>query len=347
MVGYDILEARSRRPLARRIAERVGVVEPHRLDERQCLLEVLLRLAREPDDDVGREGDAGNGPAQRRDHLQVAVAIVAPQHPLEHARAAALHRQVHVLADRGRLGHGAEHAVAEVGGVGRGEAQPRQARHVADRAQQVGEVVLAVPVAVDRLAKERDLRRAARREALDLAHHVVQLAAPLRATRHRNDAEGAPIIAATLDRHERRHGGLARRWDVLVVLPRLELDRGSAFAPAGPGDELGQPAVAIGPDDQVHLRHASEQPLPEALRHAADHAEHVARSLVLLQLAEAREHALLGVIAHGAGVHKQHVCLRGVVGADIPLPTQDAEHQLGVRHVHLAAVGLDVDARHG
>jgi len=252
-----------------------------------------------------------------------------------------------VLAHDRRLGQRGEHAVGEVSGVRRGEPQPAQPRHRADRAQQVGEVVPAVRVAVDRLTKQRDLRRAARREALDLAHHVTQLAAPLGATRHRNDAEGAPIIAATLDRHERRHRGGAHRRDVLVVLPALELDLGGALAPARPGDQLGQPAVAVGPDDQVHLRHTREQPLPEALRHAADHAEHVARSLVLLQLAEAREHALLGVIAHRAGVHEQHVRLGGVVGADIPLPTQDAEHQLGVRDVHLAAVGLDVDARHG
>src|SRR5205823_12351805 len=99
------------------------------------------------------------------------------------------------------------------------------------------EVVLAVPVAVDRLAKERDLRRAARREALDLAHHVLQLAAPLGATRHRNNAEGAPIIAATLDRHERRHGSAPHRRYVLVMLPALELDRRGALARPGAGDQ--------------------------------------------------------------------------------------------------------------
>src|SRR2546425_7891892 len=31
---------------------------------------------------------------------------------------------------------------------------------------------------------------------------------------------------------------------------------------------------------------------------------------------------------------------------DVTLPREDAEHQLGIRDVHLTAVGLDIDARH-
>ena len=32
---------------------------------------------------------------------------------------------------------------------------------------------------------------------------------------------------------------------------------------------------------------------------------------------------------------------------DVPIRRELAEHQLGITHVHLAAVGLDVDRRHG
>jgi hypothetical protein len=61
-----------------------------------------------------------------------------------------------------------------------------------------------------------------------------------------------------------------------------------------------------------------------------------------LQLAHAPDHPLLGVVADGTGVHQHHVGVHRLVGADVALPTQEPEHQLGVGHVHLAAVGLDV-----
>src|SRR5205814_2235362 len=80
----------------------------------------------------------------------------------------------------------------------------------------VGEVVLAVSADVDRLANNRDIRPAARRAAHNLTHHILQLAAPSRATRPRNDAEAAPIIAAPLHRHDRRHGSPPHRWYVFV-----------------------------------------------------------------------------------------------------------------------------------
>ena len=114
----------------------------------------------------------------------------------------------------------------------------------------------------------------------------------------------------------------------------------------GEADELGQVAVRVRADDQVDLGDALEQHGAEPLRHAADHAEHVAGPLVALQLAHAADHPLLGVVPHGAGVDQHDVGVGRIVGAHVALAAQDAEHELGVRHVHLAAVGLDVDALH-
>src|SRR5207249_9933068 len=66
---------------------------------------------------------------------------------------------------------------------------------------------------------------------------------------------------------------------VLVMLPALELDLRGALPRARPRDQLGEPAVAVRPDHQIDLRHPLEQPRPETLRHAADHAQHVAPAL--------------------------------------------------------------------
>ena len=252
-----------------------------------------------------------------------------------------------MLAHRGRLRHGRHRALGEVRGIGRREPHAPHACDTPHRAQQVGKVVRAVVVAVDRLAKERHLGGAARGEVRHLAHHVLQLAAPLRPPRHRNDAEGAPIIAAPLHRHEGRDLSPPHRRHVLVVLPALELDLGGPLPRTRPRDQLGQPAVAVWADHQVHLRNPLQQPRAQPLRHAAHHPQHTARSLETLQLAHARQYLLLRMVADGTRVHQHHVGLGGIVGAHEALAPQHAEHQLGVRDVHLAAVSLDVDARHG
>jgi hypothetical protein len=63
-----------------------------------------------------------------------------------------------------------------------------------------------------------------------------------------------------------------------------------------------------------------------------------------MQLAHAADHPLLGVLTHRAGVHQHDVGLGRIVGASVARAAEDTEHQLGVGHVHLAAVGLDIDA---
>jgi len=56
--------------------------------------------------------------------------------------------------------------------------------------------------------------------------------------------------------------------------------------------------------------------------------------------------ALLGVIPDGARVDEEDVGQRRVVGRLVALPSQRSRDELGIGHVHLAAVGLEVQARH-
>ncbi len=253
---------------------------------------------------------------------------------------------MHVLAHRRRLGHCREHGWREVGRIRRRETHAPDPDHAAHRAEQVGEIVLAVVIAVDGLAKQRDLRRAGAREVYDLMHDVGQLAAALRPARHRNDAEGAPIIAATLHRDERRDRIAADGVDVFVMFPSFELDVRRALATPGLRNQLGQATITVRADHQIDLRHTLEQFGAETLRHTAHHTQHVTWALVAFQLSHASQNPLLRVIAHRTGVHEQYVRLGGIVRAHVALTAQDAEHQLGVRDVHLAAVGLDVNAAH-
>ena len=66
-----------------------------------------------------------------------------------------------------------------------------------------------------------------------------------------------------------------------------------------------------------------------------------------LQLAHAADDPLLGVVPHRAGVDQHDIGLGRIVRAHVAFAPEHAEHELGVGHVHLAAVGLDVDALHG
>ncbi len=130
------------------------------------------------------------------------------------------------------------------------------------------------------------------------------------------------------------------------MLPAFERDIGRALAVPGARDQLREAAIAVGPDDEIDLWHTLEQLGPEPLRHASHDAQHIAGPLVALQLSHPPQHPLLRVIADRAGVHEQHVRLGRIGGAHVSFTPQDAEHQLGVGDVHLAAVGLDVDAPH-
>ena len=345
LVRHGVRQLERGRPLARAELEGERVVEPDLAHQRERLLELVVGLAGEADDDVRRDGEVGDGGPQALDDLEILLAGVASQHPLEHPRASALRRQVYVLAHGPDLRHGRDDAVREVVGVWAGEPHAANPVHGAGRAEQVREVVLAVVIRVDRLAKERHLRHAVRNEALRLAHDVGQSTAPLRSPRVRNYAERAPIIAAALDGDERAGRRPALRDHVLVVLGGDERRLGGPLPFPGAADELRQLAIPVRPHHEVHVRGSGEQPFPEPLRHAPHHAEDVTRPLVALQLAHPPEHALLGVIADGAGVHDHDFGLSRRLRARITFAHQDPGHKLGVSHVHLAAVGLDEEAR--
>ncbi len=114
-----------------------------------------------------------------------------------------------MLADARALGHGRHGLLAEVLGVRRRVADPPDPSHRVDGAEQVGEAgpVLPgteiAPVGVDVLAEEGDLAHAVAGQLLDLPHDVAHAPAHLAATHQRNDAEGARVVAADLDRDPR------------------------------------------------------------------------------------------------------------------------------------------------
>ena len=229
-------------------------------------------------------------------------------------------------------------------GYGTGEPDAPDPAYPAHGAEQVAEILPAVQIAVDGLPQERDLRGPPCGQPLDFRYDVRQTAAPLRPARVRDNAEGALVIAAPLNRHEGGRAGFADRRDVLVMLPGTELGVMHPVAAARLADQFRQVAVGIRPRHEIHPGHPRKQVRPEPLRHAAHHAQHRSLALVPLELPYPADDALLRVIPHRAGVHQHHVGVLRALGADESLPAEEAEHELGIRHVHLAAVGFEVDA---
>ena len=127
------------------------------------------------------------------------------------------------------------------------------------------------------------------------------------------------------------------------MLLEVERRRDGALAASRAVDERGQRPIAVGPDDEAHVLRFLEQLRPEALRHAPGHAHDRVGLHVPLELTEAADHPLLRVIANRARVEQDDVRTVGGIDGLIAAVREPAEHQLGIAHVHLAAVGLDVD----
>ena len=70
---------------AGRVHERECAVETDLLDRPKRFVEVRVGLAREADDEVGREGEIRDGGAQLADQTHVALEIVRSAHGLQDA----------------------------------------------------------------------------------------------------------------------------------------------------------------------------------------------------------------------------------------------------------------------
>ena len=228
----------------RRVDEREGAVVAHLLHDLECLPEVVLGLAREADDDVGAEREAGNRVAQLGDERQVALAVVGAAHQLQEPARPRLERQVDVLADRAAVGHGRDHGVAEVLRVRAREADALDALDRVAGAQQLAELGLepgaqvAAP-GVHVLAEQRDLLDAVGGEARHLGHDLAGPAALLATADGRDDAVRALGVAA----HRHLYPGAERalavhRQVAREVLVRPETATGRLSAGADPLAEV-------------------------------------------------------------------------------------------------------------
>jgi hypothetical protein len=82
------------------------------------------------------------------------------------------------------------------------------------------------------------------------------------------------------------------------------------------------------------------------LRHAAQHAKHFPLPRLALELLEAVEHLLFGLVANRARVVQHQFGVFRRFHLRQALADKRADHLLGIVHIHLAAKRLDVEGFH-
>ena len=205
----------------------------------------------------------------------------------------------------------------------------------------------AVRVRIHGLAEQHHLGKSLRDNLCGLTDDVRELAAPLGPARVRHNAVRAAVVAAALHGDPRFHPFKTARLKILIVLFEIEIGRREALAFARALEQMRQRAICVGPDHERHPRVRFEQLRPEPLRHAAGHAEDRVLFHEAAQLAKPADNALFGVVADRARVHEDDVRAFRPVDTLVANGRELSEHQLGIAHVHLAAVSLDVNCRHG
>ncbi len=287
--------------------------ERQRLDEAHRRLEVLLRLARVPDDDVGAEAQAGNRRGEPLHEGPVHGGVVGPAHQAQHAVAPALERQVQMRRHHRQRRHRVEQLGREVGRQHRGEAQPAEPLHLRELPEQGGQrgARVEIPAVVaDVHPGERDVEIAGGHEGPHLVEHDLGLLAPAPPARGRHDAEGAAVLAAVLDLHE---GARAARH------PREGRDRDSRASPMSATATSGRARLVSEPSSSGR-RYFSWLPTTRS-------TPAIAAAAVRVGLGVAAGHDQVGFRV-----------LAGDAADELAIgEVRAAGHRAGVDHVHLRA----------
>jgi VWFA-related protein len=331
----------------RRIFEAEYGIVLNLVKQAKRLFEILFRLAREADDDVGRNRDGSPRILDPPHLFHVLVARIEAQHGFEHAGRSRLHRQMHVIAQI-RVGidriHDGFHEIARMRS---GEANAPDAADRAHAIEQRGEIPSGgggIAVAVDVLPQQLYFGVAGIGEAFRFFHYAGAGAAALRPAGERDDAIGATLIASLNDRYiSAMRIVTAREWRI-EGLVGVEAQAGHALvARLELHQHLGQFRIARRTRHQTDVRRAVENFLAFLLGNAADYGEDFPLPRVALEVLQAIKNLLFGFIAYAAGVVENVVRRFHGFHLGVALVEQRAHDLFRVVRIHLAPKSLDVE----
>ena len=222
-----------------------------------------------------------------------------------------------------------------------GEQRPWRGREVAGAAG--GELQVAA-VAVDVLPEQRHLGDAFGSERFDLGDDVGERAADLLAAHSRDDAEGARVVAADLDRdprvvRRRPPCRQRRREQGVVVDHRCLEDLGDRPVAPRLAEQFGGAMHVVRAHHDVDVARPLTHDVAVLLGEAAgdDDLATVAFGLPRLEVAEVAVQLVVGVLADAARVEHDDVGVRLGRGGDHPVGFEQPGDALRVVLVHLTA----------
>src|SRR4030095_3491061 len=138
----------------RGIAKNESIIELEVFDEIAGCFVIGIGLAREADNDVGRQRDPWAGGANFVDQLRVFFCRISPVHRLENSIRSRLQRQMPLLGQFRQVGDALDQVITEADRMRRGKAQTFQPVDRADGFEQLHEWALLAAAASDRGYRE-------------------------------------------------------------------------------------------------------------------------------------------------------------------------------------------------
>ena len=227
------------------------------------------------------------------DAFQILLAGVLAEHGVEHSRRAALHRQMHVIAERRDGVDGVHNVLGEVARMRSGEAHAADSGNLADGRQQFRKdlLVRGIGVGIHVLAEQLNVGVSGIGHAAGFGQHRIRGAAALFAAGVRHHAVGAELVAAFDDGDVsamRIAAGGELGVEGLVGLAIVEAGD-ARRARSDLYQHLGQVAVGGRAGDQRDVGRALEDLLAFLLGDAAENGEALALLVQLLEVVEAIE----------------------------------------------------------
>ena len=398
---------------SRRILKNVVVFEGYAAHKVARSFKLFVGLRGEADDEITCNCRIRKDVEDAVHELLVLAHGIAAVHEFENPIGTRLRGCVDIIADPRCVAHHLQRVDAEVARVTRHEANAPQMRDfVVNSAEQIREGrraqssreragasecretwpnlrllasvasdcgTMHISIVIHRLPEQRDLEHACIGEAAAFFDDGIRRAMHFRATRVRDDAVGAELIATACDSDIRAATfscwidglkGAAEIEEFEIVLrcgerggtPTLvACERGSRVL-AEPGgviaeqltraqilDEIRKAIEFARTTEQVDLRVAAEHVLAISFRHASNDAEHhiFTRAFALCDQTEAAVRLVFGLFPNAAGVVEDNVRGSPVLHEAIAERDKCAAHKFAVEFVHLASERLEVDGRCG
>ena len=253
------------------------------------------------------------------------------------------------------LRHRAEELLRRVARVARHKADQKIAGDGVDHADEIGKIHVlfeVLAVGIDVLPQQRDVLIPGGDKLARLGYDVLRQARALAPADIRDDAVSAEVVAAV---HDRKPG-----LDLAVAAHRDALGHGAVVLFGGEDapvlfhdllEQLRKAPQLVRAEYQVDHRIGHLDLLRHVLLldHAAADRDDLPRPRLFRmgQRADVAQHAHLGVLAHGAGIHDDHVGLKLILREAVAHLGEIAAQLFAVGLVLLAAVGVHHRERAG